>query len=192
LIAFAVEVDQERSRFELQRQCEPYARKQVLFVREPDLYRRVRTDGSGDLLDVDGLKHTPGCSAFKTESGYARISYLLPSKIVEWAKMNYPNAKLFVCLDPHRFYEEPPRRMLNEVAIRPVDPRWLSQLMLRNGMRDGGEYLLEPGDPREDLKAYWEYHIRGIRKLEFCAHREGEYLSMMIEELREKGGDAAP
>lgn len=135
------------------------------------------------MVDLDALQPISGYAAFKTENGYARLSRLLSPQIVGWAKTQYPKAKLFIRVDPHRFYQQQPRMMLNEMTIRPADPRWVAHLSLRSGTTDGGQYDLEPGELPGDQKRYWEYHVKHVRRLEFVSHRKGLYLSIMLEEV---------
>jgi hypothetical protein len=146
LIVFGAEVDTASSDFELKRQCEAYRGDQHLFKHEPELFRRVSASGQEDLVNLDSLKPLPGYAAFKTKNGYARLTRLLSPQIVSWAKEHYPKAKLFIRLDPQRFYEQQPRIMLNEMTIRPANPRWFAHLTLRSGMDDGAQYDLEPGE----------------------------------------------
>jgi hypothetical protein len=167
----------------LERQCEPYRSDQLLFKYEPELFRRVSASGREDLVDLDALEPIAGYAGFKTENGYARLSRLLSPQIVSWAKEHYPKAKLFIRIDPHRFYQQQPKVLLNEMTIRPADPRWLAHLSLRSGMTDGAQYDLEPGELPTDQKRYWEYHVQNIRRLEFASRRKGSYLSMMLEEV---------
>src|ERR1700686_1491978 len=185
LLLFGVEVDQASSGFELERQCEAYHSDQLLFAREPELFSHVHDGGHEDLIPLDCLAPLSGCAAFKTRSGYAKLSHLISPQIVSWAKQQYPKAKLFVRVDPHRFYEQEPRMMLSEMTIRPADPRWFSHLTLRPGMEDGARYDLDPGKLPADYKQYWEYHVREVRSLEFVARRKAAYLSMMLEQLPE-------
>jgi hypothetical protein len=167
----------------LERQCEPYRSDQLLFKYEPELFRRVSASGREDLVDLDALEPIAGYAGFKTENGYARLSRLLSPQIVSWAKEHYPKAKLFIRIDPNRFYQQQPKVLLNEMTIRPADPRWLAHLSLRSGMTDGAQYDLEPGELPTDQKRYWEYHVQNIRRLEFASRRKGSYLSMMLEEV---------
>jgi len=152
LIVFGAEVDRAGSEFELERQCETYRSDQQLFKHEPELFCCVSACGREDLVDLDSLKPLPGYAAFKTKNGYARLSRLLSPQIVSWAKEHYPKAKLFIRVDPHRFYEQQPRIMLNEMTIRPANPRWFAHLTLRSGMDDGAQYDLEPGELPGDQK----------------------------------------
>lgn len=185
LIVFGAEIDAESSRFELERQCDVYRDDQLLFARQPELFRDVLDGGHEDLIPLDCLTPLADYAAFKTRSGYAKLSHLLSPQIVSWAKQQYPKAKLFIRVDPHRFYEQKPRMMLSEMTIRPADPGWFSRLSLRPGMKDGAQYDLDPGELPQDQMQYWEYHILEIRRLEFVARRKPAYLSMMFEELPE-------
>lgn len=55
LIVFGAEIDAERSRFELERQCEVYREDQLLFARQSELFRHVLDGGHDDLIPLDCL-----------------------------------------------------------------------------------------------------------------------------------------
>jgi hypothetical protein len=75
--------------------------------------------------------------------------------------------------------------------IVPPNPKWWADTSLHRGHIDGASYSLQdPPCTRETQKAFWEYHIKGIRKLEVSAIRRNSLnLSMMVEELAIESGD---
>jgi hypothetical protein len=84
-----------------------------------------------------------------------------------------------------------PRSLLQEAIIRPIDPNWWSTLKVYPGKKDGlAHELLPPSSPKDDLETWWEFHAKGIRRLEmFVGRRNSGNLSVMIEELTRPVGN---
>jgi hypothetical protein len=88
-------------------------------------------------------------------------------------------------MDPEFAGTERPAARLEESVLVPADPHWWSGLAVRLRSKTGGVYTLNASvSPTDDLDEYWEYHVRGLRRLETITQRsEADYLSMMLEEL---------
>jgi hypothetical protein len=82
-------------------------------------------------------------------------------------------------------FDELPRSLLQEAIIRPINPNWWKNLKVYEGKKDGlALELLPPSTPKEGLESWWEYHVKGIRRLEMSVERrKSGNLSVMIEEL---------
>ena len=125
---------------------------------------------------------------------YFRLPYYKEAmiKYLEETKDNY---KIFVRIDPYVVLDKEPLKTVFEEVIRPIDPKWINKLSLYPGNKTAGEYILQ--DPLScrlsaaklstaEQIAYWEYHMRRVRKLEvYAARGNNKNLHMMIEELNE-------
>ena len=76
-----------------------------------------------------------------------------------------------------------PSQRLWERVVIPANPKWWRTLGLYAGETDGGVYELENALPG-DITRFWEYRVRGVRRLESSATKRSN-LSMMVEELTE-------
>lgn len=75
---------------------------------------------------------------------------------------------------------------IQEAVVNYPDPAWWEDLRIYDGKSKGSSYQLL-NDPN-DKDNYWDYLVRGIRRLEYHVQRRDEgkdkpYLSMMMEEL---------
>jgi hypothetical protein len=110
---------------------------------------------------------------------------MLPSAIVNVLAAVYPRAPLFVRLDPQKAWLQPAMQLLMEAILVPANPTWWRSLGLYRGQETGAQYVIDPpASAGDDIDAFVEYHVHGLRKLETIAQRkEPHHLTMMLEEL---------
>lgn len=166
---------------------EPYSKKQPLFQMLPDLWEHVRVSGErdADLISVAELEFVDGTEFARFQGRYLQLDRGLNPGLLRWMRQQFRTSPLYVRLHPHRVFDELPRSLLQEAIIRPIDPNWWATLKVYPGNKDGlAHELLPPASPKEDLESWWEYHAKGIRRLEMSVGRRNSgNLSVMIEEL---------
>lgn len=177
-----LDVSHEIEQRDLETRCAKYKESDKLFQVHPNLLSTVRDQElipRAILMDVmdDGL--------VQTESGYARLDAMLPSAIVNVMAALYPQAPLFVRLDPQKAWLQPAKQLLMETILVPANPTWWRSLGLYRGKETGAQYVIEPrASAEDDINAFVEYHVHGLRKLETIVQRkETHYLTMTLEEL---------
>lgn len=184
IAAFLVtmELEREMKDCSLSVRFQPYKPEQELFRRFPDLQLLLR---DGELLKDDSSFVAREDGIIERAGGVCRLEPLLNANILFWTRDSFPNAPLFVRLDPHYIRESAPVPTLQEAVLMPANPRWWKRLNIHRGHGTGSQYVMEsPVNPADDTEAFWEYHVRGVRCLEVHAQRrKHEYLSMMVEEL---------
>jgi len=74
--------------------------------------------------------------------------------------------------------------VLEEVALRPSDPKWWRDLAVWPGARTAGVYELGECSCKENIQQYWDREVKGLGRLEVAFRRDNSgLLSCMIEEL---------
>lgn len=186
---FFFDIGYAARRLILERTCARYSLSQPLFAGAPDLFgaiRRREPGGSADLelIDDRAVACVEGSEIYRVGNGFAKLTSQLAPNIANWARDAFPTAPRFLRLDPWEFHREQPLMRLEEAALVPANPRWLSTLALFPNTQTFAAYVLEDSDPAADREQFWEYRVQHIRRLEVTARRrEPDYLSMMIEEL---------
>lgn len=172
---------------QMKARLEPYSREQPIFQALPDLWSRVRISGErdADLINIDELEFVDGTEFARFQGRYVELDRGLNAGLLRWIKSQFRDSPLYVRLHPYRVFDELPRSQLQEAIIRPIDPNWWATLKVYPGNKDGlAHELLPPESPTGDLESWWEYHAKGIRRLEMSVgRRTGGNLSVMIEEL---------
>ncbi len=169
--------------------CKEYDINDPIFSEDITLYDLVRTKKNGsrdnELLDSSGLDCVYGSEIFKRKGFYYKLDPLLPPAIYTSSKMAFPDQPIFIRIDPSRAYSAEPAATLCESILIPANPNWWKQLKIRHRNKEGASYILDaPENPRDDKDRYWDYHVRGVRRLDVVAKRNSSgNLSMMIEEL---------
>lgn len=166
-----------------------YSRKHPIFSKDSTLYDLVRTKTNGskdnELLDSSGFNCVYGSEIFKRKGFYYKLDPLLPPAIYTSSKIAFPDVPIFIRLDPNQVYDAEPTATLCESILIPANPNWWKQLKIRHRAKEGALYSLDaPARPSDDIDRYWDYHVRGVRRLDVVAKRNSSgNLSMMIEEL---------
>ena len=186
---FSSDVNGEVVNRTLERACHRYTVEQPLFAGTPPLFNAIRQrEGSGspdfELIDEAAISCIHDSEIYHAGTGFAKLVPCLRPGIVNWAREKFPTARRYLRLDPYRFYRTQPLSLLQEAALVPANPHWMSTVALFPRTKEFAAYVLEDCDPRESPSQYWDFHVRDIRRLEVTAQRrEADYLTMMIEEL---------
>lgn len=168
---------------------EQYSENHPIFSKDNTLYDLVRTKTSGskdnELLDSSGFDCVHGSEIFKRKGFYYKLDPHLPPAIYTSSKIAFPDVPIFIRLDPGRVYDAEPAANLCESILIPANPNWWKQLRIRHRAKEGASYSLDaPESTGDDIDRYWDYHVRGVRRLDVIAKRNSSgNLSMMIEEL---------
>lgn len=182
-ISRAVDVQSLNLRFE------QYDIGHPIFAKDHTLFDLVRTKPNGskdnELLDSSGLSCVYGSEVFTRRGFYYKLDPHLPPAIYTSSKIAFPDVPIYIRLDPHHAYNVEPAASLCESILIPANPNWWKQLKIRHRAKEGSSYSLDvPESPSDDLDSYWDYHVRGVRRLDVVAKRNSSgNLSMMIEEL---------
>lgn len=171
----------------LEMRCTRYHLMQPLFAGRAQLLKKVR---EGELVPVDCIGSIGGDGVVEVNGVFARLDPMLLPGIVHFLRQSCPSAPLYVRLDPTVVWTARPPHHLVETVLSPADPQWWKNLAVHPRTRNGGTYTLDaPEKPLDDIEAYWDYHIKGLRRIEtIVSRRTPEYLTMLLEEL-EKSGD---
>lgn len=187
--AFALELTARYEARSIERRCALYRPDQPLFVGAPKLFNEIRTreDGSGpdlELINDNAIRSIYSSEVYKVGRGFAKLPPELEPTIPNWAREAYPDAPLFIRLDPTRHFEAEPLHSLTEAAMVPANPHWMETLALFADTSTYAQYDLLGDLNAEGLDAYLDFSVRHVRRLEVRAtRREADYLSMIIEEL---------
>lgn len=130
-----------------------------------------------DTLFEDGV--------FLREGRHLRLEPLLGPKVALGIMAAFPGVPIYLRIDPDFASAARPKSVLMEATVVPADPAWWKDLGIHHGQRMGSAYTLDGDyDPKTESQAYWDFHVRKVRKLEVHAKRsKPDYLSMMVEEL---------
>lgn len=173
----AIEYQELQTRFEL------YREEHALFRNEPTLFSSVR---EAELVPLSSLPAIESDGIVHLKSGYGRIDPLLSPEVIQSMSAAYPQAPLWIRLDPHQKWQSRPAELLLETILVPANPRWWGSLALHRGSATGGSYRIDPpANPADDLEGYCEYHVKGLRRLEtFAQRKKPDHLTFMLEELQ--------
>ena len=193
LYTITFEAEERIHTAQMKARLEHYTKEQPLFKVLPDLWAQVRVSGErdADLINVAQLELVDGTEFARFQGRYVKLDRGLNPGLLRWIRHQFQTSPLYVRLDPHRVFDELPRSLLQEAIIRPIDPNWWTTLKVYLGNKDGlAHALLPPATPKDDLESWWEYHAKGIRRLEMSVGRRNSgNLSVMIEELTRPVGN---
>jgi len=180
-----LDVSHQIEQRDLEIRCAKYKESDKLFQVHPSLLSTARDQ---ELIPRAILTDVMDDGLVQIKSGYARLDAMLPSAIVNLLATVYPLAPLFVRLDPQKAWLQPTEQLLMETILVPANPTWWRSLGLYRGKETGAQYVVDPpASAGDDINAFVEYHVHGLRKLETIAQRkEPHHLTMMLEELEEK------
>jgi hypothetical protein len=192
LICFEVEERLYTERMELR--LEPYNQAQRIFIEEPSLWADVRQSrkGKADLVSAANLKQVDGTEFVRVGRHYAEIDYALNPGMLTWVKEAFPSCPTYVRLHPDKIFTALPKSRLSEEIVRQIDPNWWKRLSVYPGNWTGSAQVLQPPERvQDDFEKWWEFHVKGIRKLEMSVERDYKgNLSIMLEELVQPPGRA--
>ena len=186
IAAFLVSLDlaDRAERRGLRSRSAEYQPDMPLFVGRTDLFANAR---NLELINFKALGQIRDDGIVALSTGFGRLDPMLPASLVQTMATAYEGKPLFVRLDPQQAWTQRPQQVLMETTMVPANPRWWSTLALHIKETTGGKYeLIPPTSPSEDLDGYWEYHAKGIRRIETIAQRKkAVHLTFMLEELQE-------
>lgn len=187
LYTITFEAEERLHTEQMKARLEPYSKEQPLFQTLPDLWEQVRMSGEreADLINAAKLEFVDGTEFARFQGRFVELDRGLNPGLLRWMKSQFHTSPLYVRLHPHRVFDKLPMSLLQEAIIRPIDPNWWETLKIYPGTNDGlALVLLPPESLIEDLESWWEYNVKGIRRLEMCVGRRNSgNLSVMIEEL---------
>jgi hypothetical protein len=116
-------------------------------------------------------------------SSKARLHGAFRPQLFTWLRREFQPEQLYV--RPHPYEVAPDLApALEEVALRPSDPKWWRDLRLWPGARKSSVYELEECSLQHNLRKYWEREVKQVGRLEVAYRRDNSgVLSCMIEEL---------
>jgi len=184
---------------------ENYNLEQPVFQEYPELFEelRERPNRSKDLelikLKAIGYNPPPNSPKYRTckyKNHFIFMNAYLDSRIPRYLIDKYGTHELYIRLEPYELSDTAPPMVLEEEFLRPPNPKWIERLKIYPGKSEGCEIFLPDlsdenirNDEKKKLQ-YWEYSIKGIRKLETNAtmknERDQTHFSMSLEELSEE------
>ncbi|MCE7044394.1 hypothetical protein [Dyadobacter sp. CY312] len=161
--------------------CEVYSPSQTLFTKAPHLFEHVLNH---DLIDRVALTQIDDSEILQITSGFTYLDYALNPLIASWAISNFPDKKIYLRANPHKYFDKQPLQSISESVLMPANPSWWRKLTIHNRTKEGASYILEDCSPKDNIQQYWELHIKKIKRLEVIVKRSNNgNLSMMIEEI---------
>lgn len=196
IFSFMFEIGSSLLRKNLRKRFQPYEKTQPIFVLDPTLWECIRIKENNkkdlELLDVSKLKNVSDSEVFERNGFYYQLEPLLNPSIYSWVNNTFPDSPKYLRLSPEHSFSSCPLFALNEAVLIPANPNWWKNLSLYNGTKTGSSYFLEDCEVSASTRdQFWEYRIRGIRRLDIIAKRNSSgNLSMMAEELSVKEQDS--
>lgn len=179
------QIEEAAAQLRIRRACEPYALDQPIFSNGNDLWNAL---WGLELIDMSLFKQIEDSHIVTRANRFYTLSPFLHPVILSWSQQHFPNAKTFVRLDPFIVSSRmPPQRFL-EAIVMPANPNWWRHLQLRRNEVSGSQYLLQETAPTSgNTQEFWDYKVKGVRKLEVFVRRDGKgNLSMLIEEVKKE------
>lgn len=177
-----LDVESQIALFNIRNRCVPYPDSPLLKTL-PELGEFV----VDDLISATSITKTPiSTDVVQVKNGFVRLDPDLSPAIASWVVGTYPADRVRLRFDPRWGSDKMIRPSLREHVIRVPNPTWWSFLGLHRGTTDGGRFELTPdmGSGHARQQAYWEYYVKGVRRLEVFVKRENQgRLSMMVEEI---------
>lgn len=185
---------------------EEYDISQPVFQEYPELMEKLRVKPNGnfdyELIKWGAIKYKPipylpKYRSIKYKESYLSVDKHLNTMIPFYLIDKYKKEEdLYIRIDPYFISKEEPEMILEEEAIHKPNPHWIEKMNLYPGQHEGSEFFL-PDYSVEDIrgnkfkiKQFWEYSIKGIRKLQTNAQMKNEsssnHFSMSLEELSEE------
>jgi hypothetical protein len=167
---------------------EKYNAQQPIFQGN-DLFNYVRN--CNELIDCEAMEWTKQSNTFKYREKFLQTSFI-GEELMEFSFGVCENYRKYIRIHPYVQFEDMPMMIIQEEALRPIDPHWIKTLKLYKGQSTGGHYFIpeinEDSIVDEDSRLkWWEHSIQGIKSLEVHAQRNNSgNLSMMIEEINEQ------
>lgn len=182
------EIDEIKSKLGWKRKCENYDMSQPLFQKEPALFDAIRRRDNGvqdfELINNEAFEQINNSEILRINNSFTLIDSELNPLLYTWTKENFTDKPLYIRANPYKVYNDiPPQRIFESISM-PANPNWWKNLSIYNRNKEGACYILDDCSPKENMKQYWELHVKNILRLEVVAKRNNNgNLSMMIEEI---------
>jgi len=190
LIVLSFEVADRLHELRMSERLERYKREHPLFKAASDLWKHIRVSGkrSADLVDSAALEFVSSTEFVKFGKYSAELDYGLNTCFVAWIRQRFPTNRLYVRLHPSRVFDKQLSSRLHEAIIRTIDPHWWNNLEIYPGQLTGLSIeIADPASPCDDVEAWWERHVRGIRRWDMSVSGDSpNHLSVMVEEIPHK------
>lgn len=196
LFAFMFDVGNALKTKLLRNVFKKYEINQPLFSGDTEFFNCIRKKSSGnldlELIDTIFLENVQDSEIFSRNGFFYKIDAHLNKALYPLCKRNFDDSPIFIRLDPTIRYSSQPFFQLNEEVLIPANPNWWENLNIHRRNKEGASYILHPTEPKKNShQEFWEYKIKGIRRLDVVAKRNNDdNLSMMIEELSDKETDS--
>jgi len=179
-----IDIEDNIRDIDIDRRCEKYNGDQPLFRQVPALMKHIR---DGELIDIAILEQEKELPIFRYDRNRCRADYYLPVEVINFAKKNYANSKQYIRIDPYALKDFYFKQFIQEVVIRPSDPKKIVNLSYYKNEHDSFQCILQD---TQSIDAYWEYHVKRIRKLEgYIKRYTNNRLSFSVEELQHLTSD---
>lgn len=174
-----------RRRIRMKQRLALYSPGQPLFQALPKMKSLLRRD---ELVQATSDLKWRQDGSIHYDLKQIRLDPELPISIPTFFRTQFPDAPLFVRLDPLYAREPSTVMRLDEETLIPADPNWWRSLNIYRGQAKGAAYFIPPpASPVDNLPAFWDYQVLRVRSLEVHARRtEPNYLSMMVEEIQDR------
>lgn len=196
LFSFLFDISNDFDVKRLRHSFQKYKIDQPIFLGDKGFFECIRKKSGGtadlELIDSACLENIQGSEIFCRNGNYYKIDGYLNQALFPLCKQYFPNSPVFIRLDPTVKYSSKPLCQLNEEVLIPANPNWWKKLEIHRSNKEGASYALYPKEPTKDsYQEFWEYNVKGIRRLDVVAKRNNSgNLSMMIEELSDKNSDS--
>lgn len=195
---------------ELERGCEKYSKEKEPFLSNEGL--RDAICNKNELVDYSALQRCSAGRAFvikekrgRSDCRYGSIDYRLPVTFLDWLDSDLKNYPSAVRIENKPLLSTiPPDRIVESVTYL-SNPVWWKDLRIFRGCKEGSSFELQNVEllkwdgseaARQRYEEYWEYKVKGLRKLQFHAEKRNninpEYMSMLMEELKVHENNVCP
>lgn len=171
--------------------CQNMSLDDELFTTHPEAIETIRKKSNGgyDLELVDMSKYRQYCETEIVEfkGSYLYVDYGINPKILPWLQSTVPDSKLFIRIQSKKVFDTPPPILSLEECLVPANPNWIKKLEIYNRGFTGASYYIPDTIDTSEMDKYYDFHVKGIEKLEVVFKRNGSgNLSGMIEELNHR------
>lgn len=183
-VSLVRDVEIARDKIDAFERCAPYKSSDPVFRGSTQMFRDT-VNSTKELIGFTALTLEGRGSLARFGGGYAALDRALPRPLVDSLIASYASAPLYVRLDPRYSWDSRPAELLTEALTVATRPVWWRDLSIARGEKLYARHDLNadavlPAEVRE----YWDYHVRHIRRIEMYIARDRESrLSVLIEEL---------
>lgn len=194
LFTMVLEIGKELQYIGSLKLCVKYNQQHPIFVAKPELWGYIRQkhdDGQDlELLSMRPFQQFMDTELLEYDGLYFETTAYLPPSILSWTRKEFPDASVYVRVNPYRHKTERIFRLDCEM-LTPPSPNWWANTKVYPNQKDGFSFFLEDkGCSRETAENFWEYNIKGLRRLEGVVKRTNSgNMSIMMEEISKRDTD---